>query len=98
MYKKVIYQGVDPAFLLDAFPLDGRTLFLFIYENLICKKRLGFATYFVLFLNGKQNKKENSKCDSSFGKRWSVKKPDLSSESGYLSKKYGKDHNTPLSL
>ena len=68
MYKKVIYQGVDPAFLLDAFPLDDRTFYLFIYENLIFKKRLGFATYFVLFLNGKQNKKENSKCDFLFGK------------------------------
>ena len=28
---------------------------------------------FVLFLKGKQNKKENLKCDSLFWKRWSVK-------------------------
>ena len=68
MYKKVIYQCVDPAFLLDAFPLDGGTFFLFIYEKLIFKKKLGVTTYFVLFLNGKQNKKENLKCDSLFGK------------------------------
>ena len=59
---------MDPAFLLDAFPLDGETFFLFIYEKLIFKKRLGVTTYFVLFLNGKQNKKENLKCDSLFGK------------------------------
>ena len=26
---------MDPAFWLDAFPLDGETLFLFIYEKLI---------------------------------------------------------------
>ena len=29
---------------------------------------------FVLFLKGKQNKKENPKCDSLFWKMWSVKK------------------------
>ena len=28
---------------------------------------------FVLFLKGKQNKKENPKCDSLFWKRWYVK-------------------------
>ena len=45
----------------------------------------------------KQNKKENPKCDSLFWKRWSVQKPNRARESGYLSGRYGKDRNTPLS-
>ena len=31
-------------------------------------KRLGVATYFCFIFKGKQNKKENPKCDSLFGK------------------------------
>ena len=38
-------------------------------ENMIFRKRLEVATYFLFyFFKGKQNKKENSKCDSLFGK------------------------------
>ena len=52
---------VDSTFLLDAFPLDNKTHFFHLFgENLLFRKRLGIATYFcfILFLNGKQNKKE----------------------------------------
>ena len=55
-----INKTVDPAFRLDAFPLDGETRFFHLFgENLIFRKRLGVATYFCfIFLKGKQNKKE----------------------------------------
>ena len=48
---------VDPAFRLMRFPLDGELDF-FYFEKLIFRKSLGVATYFVLFFNRKQNKKE----------------------------------------
>ena len=51
------------------FPLDDKTCFFYWFgENVIFRKRLGVATYFVLFLKGKQNKKKNLKCNSLFGK------------------------------
>ena len=62
---------MDPTFWLDAFPLDGETLFLFIYEKLIycLENDLESPLIFVLFFKkGKQNKKENPKYDSLFGK------------------------------
>ena len=37
---------------------------IFICEKMIFKKDFRVATYFCLFLKGKQNKKENFKCDS----------------------------------
>ena len=44
-------------------------VFYLFGENMIFRKRLGVATYFCfVFFKGKQNKKENSKCDSLFGK------------------------------
>ena len=46
-------MSIDLAFLLDAFPLDDETHFLFIL---------------FYFFKGKQNKKENPKCDFLFGK------------------------------
>ena len=48
MFSKNI--TVDPIFWLDVFPLDGETLFLFIYENLIfLEKNLKSPLIFVLF-------------------------------------------------
>ena len=45
-----INKTVDPAFRLDAFPLDGETRFFHLFgENLIFRKRLGVATYLIFF-------------------------------------------------
>ena len=57
-----------PCILLDTFPLDGAIHFLLIEKNMIFRKDLGVATYLFIFFKGKQNKKENPKCDSLFGK------------------------------
>ena len=51
---------------------------------------------FVLFLKSKQNKKENLKCDSLFGKD-AVKNQIRIRWSGYLLGRYNKDRSTPLS-
>ena len=62
---------MDLAFWLDAFPLDDKTRFFYLFgEKLIffLGKDLELLLIFVLFLKGKQNKKENSQCDSLFGK------------------------------
>ena len=40
---------------------------------LFLENDLESSLIFVLFLNGKQNKKENPKCDSLFWKKWSIK-------------------------
>ena len=58
------------AFWLDVLPLDGETLFSFIYEKLIycLENDLESRLIFVLLLKGKQNKKENPKCNSLFRK------------------------------
>ena len=56
-------------------PLDGK-LDLYFEKNdflLIKKNDLESPLIFVLFLKGKQNKKENPKYDSLFWKRWSAK-------------------------
>ena len=59
-----------PCVLLDVFPLDGATCFLLIEKkNKIFRKDLESPLIFVLFFfKGKQNKKENLKCDSLFEK------------------------------
>ena len=57
------------------FPLDGELDFIiwkidfyWLFEN-----DLESPLIFVLFLKGKQNKKENPKCDSLFWKMWYMK-------------------------
>ena len=58
-----------PRILLDAFSLNDVTRFLLIEKNMIFRKDLESPLIFVLFFfKGKQNKKENPKCDSLFGK------------------------------
>ena len=88
-----------PYFRLMRFPLDDELDFYFILKNdlFIKKNDLESPLIFVLFLKGKQNKKENPKCDSLFWKRRAVKKPDRVQGSGYLSGRYNKNRNTPLS-
>ena len=44
-----------------------------IFYYFLLENDLESPIIFVLFLKGKQNKKENPKCDSLFWKRWSVK-------------------------
>ena len=62
-----------PHFWLMRFPLDGELDFYLKIDLLIMKNDLESPLIFVLFLKGKQNKKENPKCDSLCWKRWSVK-------------------------
>ena len=73
----------------------------FIWKMIyLLRKWLGITTYFsFLFLKGKQNNKENPKCDSLFGKGGMQKtKSRVGGQgSGYLLGRYDKDHNTPLS-
>ena len=62
-----------PRIFAYAFSLDDELIFylkmIYFLEN-----DLESPLIFVLYLKGKQNKKENLKCDSLFWKRWSVKK------------------------
>ena len=79
-------------FVLMRFPLNDE-LDLFWKMILLFENDLESPLIFVLFLKGKQNKKENPKCDSLF---W-YEKPDRVRGSGCLSGRYGKDRSTPLS-
>ena len=64
---KVIFLWT-PHFV-HALPLDNTTrFFIYLIKNIIFKKDLESSLIFVLFLKEKQNKKENPKCDSLFGK------------------------------
>ena len=64
---------MDPVFRFMHFPLDGELNFYFEKWFYLLKNDLELSLIFVLFLKGKQNKKENSKCDSLFWKMWYVK-------------------------
>ena len=86
-----------PRISAHALPLDGELDFYFENDFIFKKNDLESPFIFVLFLKGKQNKKENPKCDSLFWKRWSVENRIEVQGLGYLSGKYGKDHSTPLS-
>ena len=68
---------------------------LFSEKLIFLKKNLELPLIFVLFLKGKQNKKENFKCDSLFGKDglWKTWVWGL----GYLLGRYGEDRSIPLS-
>ena len=50
------------------FSLNGELDFYLKNDLLIMKNDLESPLIFVLFFKGKQNKKENPKCDSLFGK------------------------------
>ena len=70
---------------------------LFILKNsfYFLENDLESATYFVLFLNGKQNKKKKkSKYDSLFGKDGYVKNQIWIRGLGYLLGRYSKNRNT----
>ena len=73
-------------------------LFFYLKMIYLLENDLESPLIFVLFLKGKQNKKENPKCDSLFWKKWSVKNQKWVRGSDYLSGKYNKDSSTPLSL
>ena len=79
-----------------ALPLDDKLAF---YLKMICFLENDFESsfIFILFLKGKQNKKENPKRDSLFWKMWFVKNQTWARGSGYLFGRYGKDDNIPLS-
>ena len=79
-----------------ALPFDNKLVFylkmIYFLEN-----DLELPFIFVLFLKDKQNKKENSKFDFLFWKRWSMKNQIWAWGSGYLFERYGKDHTILLS-
>ena len=87
---------MDPIFFTMRSHLMTRLTFNLFSENMIFRKDLESPLIFVLFLKGKQNKKENSKCDSLFGKDKFMKNRVWVRGSGYLLGRYGKDHSTPL--
>ena len=61
--------SMDPVFRLMRFPFDDELdFYLKNWFILIKKNDLESSLIFVLFLKGKQNKKENPKCDSLFEK------------------------------
>ena len=63
----LIFLLVDPAFL--RMHSHSMTNSFFIWKIFIfLENKLKSPLIFVLFLKGKQNKKENPKCDSLFGK------------------------------
>ena len=74
MSKKICYMytfsykyNCGPCISAHTLPLDGE--FNFILKMIyFLENDLEPLLIFVLFLKGKQNKKENSKCDSLFGK------------------------------
>ena len=65
-------KTVDPAFRLNALPLDGVLDSLFQKNDFILfyllENDLELPLIFVLFLKAKQNKKENPNCNSLFEK------------------------------
>ena len=64
---KVIFLWTP--YFAHALPLDNATrFFIYLVKNIIFKKDLESSIIFILFVKGKQNKKENPKCDSLFGK------------------------------
>ena len=56
-----------PCISTHALPLDGELAF-YLKKIYFLENDLELSLIFVLFLKGKQNKKENFKCDSLFGK------------------------------
>ena len=54
----ISYHGVDPVFRLMRFPLDGELDFYFEKWFYSLENDLESPLIFVLFLKGKQNKKE----------------------------------------
>ena len=67
----------DPAFRLMRLLLDGELNFYlkndFNYLRKLTWSHHLFLFYYFFLKKGKQNKKENPKCNSLFWKRWSVK-------------------------
>ena len=64
---------MDPVFRLMRFPFDDELDFYLRNWFILMKKNdLESSLIFVLFLKGKQNKKENPKCVLIW-KRWSMK-------------------------
>ena len=72
MLQCVKLKRCGPCISTHPLPLDGELAFylriIYFLEN-----DLESPLIFVLFLKGKQNKKENYKCDSLFWKKWYVK-------------------------
>ena len=86
-----------PRISLMCFPLDGELDFI-LKMILFIRKWLRVATYFCfIFKKDKQNKKENPKCNSLFWEKVVYEKQDWARGSGYLSRRYDKDHITLLS-
>ena len=87
---------MDHAFRLIRFHSMASSIFVLKMILFIKKNDLESLLIFVLFLKGKQNKKENPKCDSLFGKD-GLWKQIWARGSGYLSGGYGNNRSNPLS-
>ena len=59
---------MDPAFCSMRSHLMAQLTFYLFSENMIFRKNLESPLIFCFIFKGKQNKKENPKCDSLFGK------------------------------
>ena len=57
-----------PRISTHPLPLNGELAFCWKNDFIFKKMTWSRHLFFVLFLKGKQNKKENPKCDSLFGK------------------------------
>ena len=89
---------VDLVFLLMRFHSMAGSLFIFEKNGFIVQKMTWSHHLFLFyFFKGKQNEKENPKCDSLFGKDRYMKNRVWVWGSGYLLRRYGKDYSTPLS-
>ena len=64
----LVWTYVDPGFCSMHSHSMVKLLFYLLVKNMIFRKDFESPLIFVLFLMGKQNKKENSKYDSLFGK------------------------------
>ena len=87
---------MDPIFCIMRSHSMAQLIFLF-GKILFFRKNLESSLTFVLFLNGKQNKKKNLKCGFLFGKDSIWKTKVGSGDQVTYYEGTVKDHNTPLS-
>ena len=76
---------MDPAFWLDAFPLDDTTrFFTYLTKNMIVIKRLGVATYFCFIFKGVNKIRKKTLSVTPHLENVVCEKPNLDSRVGLL--------------
>ena len=88
---------MDPTFRLMSFSLDSELDFYLKNDFYSLKINLESPLIFVLFLKGKQNKKEKPEVWLIILEKIVCEKLDRARGSGYLSGRYGMNRSTPLS-